>query len=259
MTPFVVERGAISARPSLGLRAVAQIGQAPSALWRRLRRMEPAPNVSPWGAIVETKRLAPGLLWFRTQARGGYFLSPRRQRALPHYLRAADCWYEDGAEWAAVAVVFPRIFERLPAHGGGSLYDLGVETLKNWRPDHYEAWFQTHLDAAEIWTLPVMQFHRAHADRLIVIDDPARCAAAERDGSGRVMARACLGGDPPYGAAAGRQRPRRRTFAVALAELHEGRGKPFLIDHGRHEEIAAAADSEGRFAGEDGSGLERLQ
>ncbi|PNG27412.1 DUF7007 domain-containing protein [Methylocella silvestris] len=217
------------------------------SLWDRLlRRPAPAPLSSPRGAVIETYEIAPGVLWFRTAARSGYRLSPRRQKALPRSMRTVDGWYEDITEWAAVAVVFANVFDQLPAGaeaGGRSLYELGKETLKNWRPEAYERWFETSLDMDEIWSLPVMQFHRLHADRWIALaafgasDGPAVDARHSRQ-----HVRAKRGGDPPYGAAMGAQRAELRRFSVEIGELHLERGKPFLVDPGRHPEITIEED-----------------
>jgi len=132
----------------------------PRSLWSRLvARPEPAPTSSPWGAIADANEIAPGILWFSTAARSGYRLSAKRQRALPQSLRTEDGWYEDSSEWAAVAVVFDRIFDLMPAGDAGdcSLYQTAKETLRNWRPEEYESWFQTTMDEAEIDALAVTQ------------------------------------------------------------------------------------------------------
>ncbi len=218
--------------------AKSQSAQPARALWSLLTaRPSPAPAVSPWGAIENSREIAPGILWFATAARKGYHLSAHRQRALPHALRTEDGWYEDSTEWAAVAVVFDRIFDKLPAPGCGdlSLYHAAKETLKNWRPAEYESWFETTLDEAEIDALAITQFHRRHADRWIVLeafDDRASVAA-----KGWINARARLGGDPPFGAARGGSLGPSRWFLVDAEDFTHGRGRPFLIDPERHHEI----------------------
>ena len=210
----------------------------PRSLWSRLvARPEPAPTSSPWGAIADANEIAPGILWFSTAARSGYRLSAKRQRALPQSLRTEDGWYEDSSEWAAVAVVFDRIFDLMPAGDAGdcSLYQTAKETLRNWRPEEYESWFQTTMDEAEIDALAVTQFHRLHADRWIVLD--GFDDRAPFVGGGCLHARARLGGDPPFGAASGRPLGPSRWFLLDAAEFTHGRGKPFLIDPERHHEI----------------------
>ncbi|WP_395666145.1 DUF7007 domain-containing protein [Methylocella sp.] len=206
----------------------------------RTRQGARPPALSPWGALVDWAEVAPGLCWFKTQERGGYHLAPRRQRAVPRALRSADGWYEDRVEWAAVAVVFARIFDAIPAGaaGGRSLYELGRETLRAWRPEDYESWFETTLDMDEIWDLPVMRFHRERRDQWIALDAP--CAALGRAADGRALVRAKLGGDPPYGASLDSGGGPLRLFAAPLDELHRGRGRPFVIDPARH--AAATAD-----------------
>lgn len=223
-----------------GLAGAGLAGAGLAGAWRRLvARARPAPASSPWGAITEASEIAPGILWFRSAARGGYRLSPGRQRALPHALRTADNWYEDGVEWAAVAVIFGRIFDKIAAPGAihPTLYHLAKETLKHWFPEEYESWFQTDLEEDEIAGLAVMRFHNRHAGDWIALeafDDSHPFVAA-----GCLHVRARLGGDPPYSAARGGAPGPCRWFLVDAEEFTHGRGKPFLIDLDRHPEIDA--------------------
>lgn len=209
------------------------------SLWRSfVARPEPRPAASPWGAIAGWTDIAPGILWFRTADRSGYRLSPKRQRALPRALRTADAWYEDRTEWAAVAVVFDRIFERMPAGNSGdcSVYDIGKQTLRNWRPEEYESWFQTELSETEIQSLAIIEYHRRHAGRWIVVPDRFRESAPILV-DGRLRLRARFGGDPPFSASSGHALGPCRWFLVDAREFTEARGKPFLIDPERHYEI----------------------
>lgn len=216
----------------------ADEGPAPS-LWDRLSvRPSPKPTSSPWGEVVDAREVAPGIMWFKTQTRSGYQLSASRQKALPRYLRTEDRWYEDTTEWAAVAVVFNRIFDKMSssaAAGHQSLYQIGKETLRQWKPEEYEAWFQTALDPDEIWSLAIMQFHRLRADRWIALDGfDDRHAFVP---AGHLHVRAKRGGDPPYGARAGRADAPSRWFRVHAHEFAHNRGKPFHIDPAKHPEI----------------------
>ena len=122
---------------------LASIGSARPrrSLWSTLLRpREQAPATCPWGAIADAKEIAPGIIWFATAERSGCRLSARRQRMLPRALRTEDRWYENQSEWAAVAVVFDRIFDRIPAADASSRsqYQLAKETLKHWQPAEYE-------------------------------------------------------------------------------------------------------------------------
>ncbi len=197
----------------------------------------PQPTSSPWGAIADADEIAPGILRFKTAVRSGYKLSAARQRALPRSFRTEDGWYEDRSEWAGVAVVFDRIFERIfePAAADSSLYHIGKETLRNWRPAEYSSWFQTVLEPDEINALAITQFHRRHADSWIVIDSIAN--RKPNVSGGRIRVRARLGGDPPFVGASGRLLGPSRWFLVDAEEFTDGRGKPFLIDPDRHCEI----------------------
>ena len=214
---------------------------SPSILNMLFRRLSAKLAVSPWGEIVETTQIAPGIVRFKTANRGGYQLSPSRQRAMPYYLRTDDGWYEDRSESAGVAVVFHRIFDRIPAPKGNSgetLYEAGREKLKNWHPEKYEEWFQTTLLMAEIDGLPIMRFYRLHADRWIAIEALDHRHADVADG--KILVRAKFGGDPPYAADLGRKPSRIRSFIVDVAEFAASRGKPFLVDPARHLEIVGA-------------------
>jgi hypothetical protein len=239
MTQVVMDRPDSFDLSPVGLGALKGVaGTRRALLWDRLRGLPSAkPASCPWGAIIDAFDIAPGIIWFKTPSRGGYRLSARRQSGLPRYLRTEDGWYEDLSEWAAVAVVFHRIFDKMPAGGRAtSLYEVGKETLKNWKPEEYERWFQSTLDMDEIWSLAIMKFHRVHADRWIaldVVDDRALVPA------GHLHVRAKQGGDPPYSATIGAQDSPSRWFLVGADEFAQKRGAPFLIDHAKHREIGA--------------------
>ncbi|ACK52083.1 hypothetical protein Msil_3175 [Methylocella silvestris BL2] len=249
MSHITLDPGDLFAVPASSPRDMRgpRVGPQPSLWDKLLRRPAPAPSASPWGTITEAHEIAPGVMWFRANARSGYRLSPRRQKALPRSMRTVDGWYEDTTEWAAVAVVFANIFDEMPAGGeasGRSLYELGKETLKHWRPEAFEGWFETSLDMDEIWSLPVMRFHRLHADRWMALGSfHASYGYVIEAGGPRPHVRAKRGGDPPYGAVTGLPRAEIRRFAVEVGELHQGRGKPFLIDPDRHAEIAIEEDA----------------
>ena len=240
MTQVVLDRPDSADLSPVSLGALKDIaGSRRASLWDRLRGPpSPKPASSPWGAIVDAFEIAPGVTWFKTPSRGGCRLSARRQSALPRYLKAEDGWYENLSEWAAVAVVFHRIFDKMPAGGRAkSLYEVGKETLKNWKPEEYESWFQTTLDMDEIWSLAIMKFHRVHADRWIaldVVDDRLAFVPA-----GHLHVRAKRGGDPPYGATSGAQDSPSRWFLVGADEFAQKRGAPFLIDQAKHPEVEA--------------------
>lgn len=222
--------------------AVGGIAERPQrSMWRKLfGRPAPELEASPWGVVVKANKIAPGIHWFTTGARGGYRLTPWRQRAVPKMFRTEDGWYEDFVEWAGVAVVFHLVFDRVRVGGGSdgeTLYQIGKTTLRDWRPEEYESWFQTTHDEAEIESLAVTQFHRQHAERWIVLD-----AYDDREpfvAPGCLQVRAKWGGDPPYGARQAAPGRPSRWFVVDAAEFAHGRGKPFLIDPERHHEIDA--------------------
>ena len=240
MTQFVLDRPDGFDLAPVNLAALKSVaGNRRASLLDRLRGLpSPKPAASPWGAIVDAFEIAPGVIWFKTPSRSGYHLSARRQAALPRYLRTGDGWYEDISEWAAVAVVFHRIFDAMwAAQSAKSLYEVGKETLKNWKPEEFERWFQTSLDMDKIWSLAIMKFHRVHADRWIALDMvDDRLAFVPK---GHLHVRAKQGGDPPYGATIGAQHSPSRWFLVGADEFAQKRGAPFLIDQAKHPEVGA--------------------
>ncbi len=245
MTPLAFDRPALGGVLPPSLRDMAgAAAKAQAPLWRRLWPRSPdLPSASPWGAVIEANEVAPGVVWFKTASRGGYRLSKRRQAALPRYLRTEDGWYEDRTEWAAVAVVFDRIFDATPpgVDAQNTLYQIGRDTLMNWRPEEFERWFQTSLEMDVILGLSIMRFYRQNTERWIAIDIlDDRHAFVPR---GRLYVRAKQGGDPPFGAATGLRPSPSRWFVVDAREFVEGRGKPFLIDPARHVEVPAPGPS----------------
>jgi len=74
---------------------------------------------SPWGAVQHRQELAPGLWWVSTAGHGGAWVSPERLAELPEVVRRANIysgagspWFEEDAEWALVALVFPEAFAK---------------------------------------------------------------------------------------------------------------------------------------------------
>jgi diguanylate cyclase (GGDEF)-like protein/PAS domain S-box-containing protein len=240
--PFFLNRPDVDF-PKLILSDIGGASKGPP-LWlsdRLFWRRSPKPTTTPWGDVANCAEIAPGIFWFTTATRAGYQLSPQRHRGVPFYLRTEDGFYEDKSEWAAVTVVFDRIFDRMPSGLGSrnlSVYEIGKEILKNWRPEKYEAWFQTILEPAEIAGLAITQFYRSHADRWIAIEalDPAHADVVD----GKVLVRAKWGGDPPYSADLGVHSSQTRSFLVDADVFVQHRGKPFLVDSSFNAEIFGA-------------------
>ena len=78
-----------------------------------------APTSSPWGPVQGSEELAPGIWSVWTASHGGIKLSPERLEAMrpalrdigeksPYHERGG--WFEEDAEWSAVALAFPTAF-----------------------------------------------------------------------------------------------------------------------------------------------------
>lgn len=69
---------------------------------------------TPWGISEHVETIAPGIYRHRTERHGGLHLDPTRQAALEVKFEfptfAGGPWYEEDADWAAVAIAFPEHF-----------------------------------------------------------------------------------------------------------------------------------------------------
>lgn len=75
---------------------------------------------SPWGAIEECREIYPGLYFVATPSHGGIYVDDIRFAMIPDYLAKASFlsrgrdkpsqWYEEDADWAILALVFPAAF-----------------------------------------------------------------------------------------------------------------------------------------------------
>ena len=101
-------------------------------------------------------------MFHSTAGHGGFHLSATRNRKIDPMLRSAGGWYEEDAEWAIVAITFPRLFtapERRHAE----------QTIKDSWPNAWEAIFRTILGPGESREKDRRAFEEAHADDWIVV------------------------------------------------------------------------------------------
>ena len=94
------------------------------------------PTSTPWGHPDTITEIAPGIILYSTPSHGGYWLSPARVAAMPKPLRdfqpfTGANWYEEDADWAIVALAFPKLFpaDAIPA---------ALETIKHYKPEIFE-------------------------------------------------------------------------------------------------------------------------
>lgn len=103
--------------------------------WGALTQANPP---SQWGAVLEMKEVAPGVLDASCVGHGGIKLSPERQKAIPPSLRKS--WYEEDLDTSIVAMYHPDAFPELAF----SVEDLdrvrrdGARQVMDWYPDEYE-------------------------------------------------------------------------------------------------------------------------
>ena len=74
----------------------------------------PKITTSPWGKVQDQREIADGITKVSTASHGGLLLSPERYAKMPASMKATaysgEGWYEEEADWALVATVFPEAF-----------------------------------------------------------------------------------------------------------------------------------------------------
>lgn len=69
---------------------------------------------TPWGRSVTSVPLVRGIVYYATEDRGGYHLSPTMRERLPEMLKSIEPehegWFDDEIEWAIIALAFPQVF-----------------------------------------------------------------------------------------------------------------------------------------------------
>lgn len=169
---------------------------------------------TPWGPSQGATLYAEGVLFHSTASHGGFQLTPRRNCCIHPALCRPKGFYEEDAEWAAVAQGLPDLFttrERRQAD----------ETIRNHWP---EAWERIHgrtLGPGDSRERDRQIFERTHAEDWIVI---AAVRSRHRHGFTEVVA--TRGGTRD-------DRARERRFLVPVEEYQAG-PFGFVIDEARH-------------------------
>ncbi len=180
-----------------------------------LRRQDVTVHANtPWGPSQGATLYARGVMFHSTAGHGGFQLSPDRNRKVHPALRNSSGWYEEDAEWAAVAQGLPEFFttrERRQAD----------ETIRNFWPEAWERIHGRKLEPGESRERDREIFERTHAEAWIVI---SAIRSDHRAGFTEVVA--TLGGKRG-------ERVEERRFLVPVEEYKSG-PFGFVIDEVRH-------------------------
>jgi len=183
-----------------------------------LGRREIASRVhTPWGTSQGATVYGEGVLCHSTAGHGGFQLAPEQNARVHPLLRSSFGFYEEDAEWAAVAQALPDLFT-------GYELRLADETLRNHWPDAWEAIHGRSLQSGESRERDRLIFEGQHAGDWIAI------AAVSSDRfPGFVETTATPGGQRGPGV-------ERRRFPIASAEYEPGLFG-FVIDPARHKDL----------------------
>ncbi|WP_445222681.1 DUF7007 domain-containing protein (plasmid) [Bradyrhizobium sp. Pa8] len=177
---------------------------------------------TPWGASQGATLYTDGVVCHSTAGHGGFHLSAERNRRVHAMLRSKGGWYEEDAEWAAVAITFPHLFTAFERR-------CAERTLKDSWPDAWEMIFGTTLQPGESREKDRRAFDHAHARDWIVVS-----AITSKHECGFVEVVATLGGKRGPGT-------EERRFLVPSGEYHVGRFG-FVIDEARHRLYGGPSD-----------------
>lgn len=169
---------------------------------------------TPWGPSQGATIYGEGILCHSTAGHGGFQLAPEQNDRVHPLLRSSAGFYEEDAEWAAVAQALPEFFT-------GYERRLADETLRNHWPEAWEAIRGRALQPGESRERDRQTFERHHAADWIVI------AAVSSDRFlGFVETTATRGGQPGPCV-------ERRCFLVPSTEYEAGLFG-FVVDPARH-------------------------
>ena len=177
---------------------------------------------TPWGASQGATIYGEGVLCHTTAGHGGFELAPEQNDRVHLLLRSSSGFYEEDAEWAAVAQALPGLFT-------GYERRLADETLRNHWPDAWEAIHGRSLQPGESRARDRQIFERQHAADWIVIS-----AVSSDRLPGFVETMATPGGQRGLGV-------ERRHFLVPSAEYEPGLFG-FVIDPTRHRDLTNGDD-----------------
>ena len=183
-----------------------------------LRRREIASRArTPWGVSQGAMTYGEGVLCHSTAGHGGFQLAPEQNARVHPLLRSSSGFYEEDAEWAAVAQALPELFTAYERR-------LSDETLRNHWPEAWEAIHGCALQPGESRERDRQIFERQHAADWIVIS-----AVSSDRFPGFVETTATPG------AKRGPSVERRR-FLVPSVEYEPGLFG-FVIDPARHQDL----------------------
>ncbi|WP_206612806.1 DUF7007 domain-containing protein [Paenirhodobacter populi] len=169
---------------------------------------------TPWGPSQGATIYAEGVLFHSTASHGGFSLVPGRNCSIHPALHRPSGFYEEDAEWAAVAQGLPELFttrERREAD----------ETIRNFWPEAWERIHGRKLEPGESRERDRQVFERRHAEDWIVI---AAIRSTHRPGFTEVIA--------TRGGKRG-ERVGERRFLIPVEDYKTG-PLGFVIDEVRH-------------------------
>lgn len=183
---------------------------------------------TPWGqsqVIEKASKVADDILFVSTAGHGGFFVPPERNAKIPEYMRERSGWYEEDEDWSVVVVSFPELF---PDENVAQ----AKNTLRNWKPGAYEAFYGQEIQPGESYVKDQAIFLHENRNEYIAI-------AAYGDGhenvpKGTVVVFAGKGGRTP---------PQWRVpkdtahFLVSEKEYDARSHFGFVIDPKRHKRI----------------------
>ena len=117
---------------------------------------------TPWGPSQGATLFAEGITLHSTAGHGGFKLSDEWNEKIHSLLRSDGGWYEEDAEWAIVAISFPRLFTAFERR-------CAERAIKDSWPDAFETIFGTILQPGESYEKDRRAFQQAHANDWIVI------------------------------------------------------------------------------------------
>lgn len=211
---FYGHGGELAGEESFRAKVLEQAGHAREK--RALGRREVRCHANtPWGSSQGATVYAEGVVCHSTAGHGGFHLDADRNSKVDRRLRRPGGWYEEDAEWAIVALTFPHVFTSFERRSA-------EQTVKDSRPDAWEAIFGTVLEPGQSHEKDRRTFHARHVNDWIVI---SAIRSEQQDGFVEVIA--TLGG-------ARGPKTEKRRFLVPAAEYEIGRFG-FVVDPARHD------------------------
>lgn len=192
---------------------------------------------SPWGAVQDSRTIAPGIRWVSTASHGGYLLDAGRQARMPEYMRAAS-WagpgaYEEDCDWCMPALIFSAEFTAGIEKAAEMLAEA-ESTLRNWHPKVWEKFYGRELKPGESMKNDEARSKAENAGNLVTVaawGDWHKSVPA-----GMCALAACAGGRNKAGQYSGAL----RYFMVPHAD-YTAEPRPlcgFVVDPAKYQEVA---------------------